>query len=264
MRSPARTSSQKWFPVAITENQTQTGHSCPEELEDRALADERERDPDDERVGGVQARHRRIRVGGELHDTVVVRADEAERREHPRRRGRHEDVADEPEHVREQDPVAEAVEVVVAPHVDPEQGEPDDRELRVPVRPADRGREPVRLVGDPLEGELVERVGVALDADHAQAVVERLGRRAVGDSPHELVDSRKPNQIRSWRPRSAHPRGRYRLPASTTASVIAAPASHDHSTLRADGPETGAACYPPMKDISTFGSPAVSAERSSE
>ena len=55
-------SSQKWFPVAITVNQTQAGQASQSTFAQRRRDDRRHHDADDERVGGVQARHRRVRV----------------------------------------------------------------------------------------------------------------------------------------------------------------------------------------------------------
>src|ERR1051326_9341903 len=94
-------------------------------------------------------RSRRVRVGGESDETVAMLVHEAEA-EHARRRRRHEDVAEQPDQVREQDRVAKARERVVTPQVDPEDGEADHGELRVPVRPGDRGLEHVTLVDEVL------------------------------------------------------------------------------------------------------------------
>ena len=62
--------------------------------------------------------------------------------EQARRRGRHEDVADQADQVREQDGVAEAEERVMAAEVDPQQREPDLREW--PARDASKSH-PWRL-----------------------------------------------------------------------------------------------------------------------
>ena len=62
------------------------------------------------------------------------RVDEAPLREHPRRRGRHEDVADEADEVRDDQPVAEPGEALVVLEVDPEERRADDGELGQPVR----------------------------------------------------------------------------------------------------------------------------------
>ncbi len=104
------------------------GPDDPERLRPPVLRDPREDDADDQRVAGVQARHGRVRVGGELDDPVgvVVREPDAEQ---PGRRHRQEHVSEEPEQVREQDRVAELDEVLVPADVNPEQGEADDREL---------------------------------------------------------------------------------------------------------------------------------------
>ena len=129
----------------------------PDRLHPPAARDRAEHDADDQRVRGVQARHRGVGVGGEADEAVTVRVDEAEP-EQPRRRRRHHDVADEADHVREQDRVPEAREGVVAAEVDPEHGQADDGELRVPVRPRDGRPEQVPLVDEVLERQLVEAV----------------------------------------------------------------------------------------------------------
>ena len=70
--TPATTSSQKWLPVAITLNQTQAGQSAQSDLRQLVAAEEREGDADDQRVGGVQARHRGIGIRGELDEAAAV------------------------------------------------------------------------------------------------------------------------------------------------------------------------------------------------
>ena len=133
--TPATTSSQKWLPVAITLNQTQAGQSSQIAFAKRRSADREEHETDDQRVRRVQARHRRVRIGGELDQPAAVielaevreRVVEAEVREHPRRRRRQQDIADEADHVREQDRVAEAREGLVPAQVDPEEREAERR-----------------------------------------------------------------------------------------------------------------------------------------
>ena len=63
---PARQSSQKWLPVAITANQTQAGQSAQSAFAHQLRQTREEHDADDQRVGRVQARHRGVRVGGRL------------------------------------------------------------------------------------------------------------------------------------------------------------------------------------------------------
>ena len=160
----------------------------PERLGPPATADREEDDADDQRVGGVQARHRGVRVGGQVDEAVAVRVDEADA-EQPRRRGRHEDVAEQPDHVREQDRVAERDELLVAPQVDPEHREAEDRELRQPVRPRDGGLEQVPLVDEVLERQLVQPVrDPRLQMNDVVAVRERLRGVAVGEPACELIE----------------------------------------------------------------------------
>ena len=59
---PASTSSQKWLAVASTQNQTQAGQSAQSAFDHQLPAGPEEEDPDDQRVGGMEARHRRVRV----------------------------------------------------------------------------------------------------------------------------------------------------------------------------------------------------------
>ena len=66
-------SSQKWLPVAITANQTQAGQIAQIAFAHQCAADAEEDDADDQRVRGVQARHRRVRVRGQGDEPVAVR-----------------------------------------------------------------------------------------------------------------------------------------------------------------------------------------------
>ena len=110
---------------------------------------------------------------------MVDAGDEPHVREHPRRRGRHHCETDEADHVREQDRVAEAGETVMAAEIDPEEGEADHRELRVPVRPGCGGQEEGGGVRDPLHCQLVEVMAhPLLERDDAQGIHEGLGRVA--------------------------------------------------------------------------------------
>ena len=157
----------------------------------------RHHDADDQRVERVQARHRRVRVrregdeGRRVVDRRVrrERVGEAGVGEHPRRRRRQEHVADEPDQVPEDQRVAEAREAVVRLEVDPEQRDPDDRELREPVR--DRGRL------DQEAGALDERAAASARTSSARlrwksmihcAVRERVrDAAAVGEPARALV-----------------------------------------------------------------------------
>src|SRR5207302_10687568 len=89
--------------------------------------------------------------------------------------------------VREQDPVAEGVEPVMSPDVDPEEGQADDRELRQPVRPRDGSHEDARGRRDVLERELEEVAHPLLQADDAPPVLESRRRVAIGDPACKLV-----------------------------------------------------------------------------
>ena len=112
---------------------------------------------------------------------MVDAVDEALVGEHPRRGRRHQPEAEEADHVREQDRVAEAAERLVPAEVDPEQRQADHRELRVPVGPRRGRQQELRRVGDPLHAELEEVVGhMLLERDHAQAVHDGLGGVLVG------------------------------------------------------------------------------------
>ena len=148
----------------------------------------------------MQARHRRVGIGEEIDQPAAVvearepreRVVEAEVGEHPRRGGRQQHVAHETDHVREQDRVSEADEGLMAAEIDPEQRECDDRELGVPVRPGSKVHQELRGVDEALERQLDQPVHVPLEADHLQAVVERLGRISVGDASCGLVREEKP------------------------------------------------------------------------
>ena len=59
---PASTSSQKWLAVARTQNQTQAGQSAQTAFDHQCRRGAEEEDADDQRVRGVEARHRRVRV----------------------------------------------------------------------------------------------------------------------------------------------------------------------------------------------------------
>ena len=76
----------------------------------------------------------------------------------------------------------------MAPQVDPEQRQADDRELRVPVRPCRRSEKEVGRVDDPLEGQLVEMVReVELEVDDLPPIRQRLRRILTDGAPHREV-----------------------------------------------------------------------------
>jgi hypothetical protein len=106
---------------------------------------------------------------------------------HPRRRRRQRDVPEETDHVGDEDRVPEAGERLVPPQVHPQEREADDGELGIPVRPRCDAHEELGRVDESLERELDQAVEVALESDHAQPVLERARRVAVGDPPRQLV-----------------------------------------------------------------------------
>ena len=114
--TPATTSSQKWLPVAITANQTHAGQASQ-----IAFAHERRTTVAITTPTISASAECRLGIAAYGFDAnsisplpwlrppkVDERVHEAELREHARRRGREQHVADEPEHVREHDRVAEA------------------------------------------------------------------------------------------------------------------------------------------------------------
>ena len=123
---------------------------------------------------------------------VAIVSTKPKLREHPRRRRRQQHVADEADHVREQDRVPERGEVLVPAQVDPEQREAEDRELAsssTSMRRASSSR--CELADDPLQGQLEEPVHVLLEVDDVEPVGERLRRIAVGQAAGELVDEQE-------------------------------------------------------------------------
>ena len=105
---------------------------------------------------------------------------------------RHEDVAKQAQHVREQDRVAEAIEVLMAARVDPQHRQAKDGELRVPVRPRHKVSEPRALVDEVLEGQLIKFVRVVrFERNDAEPVLERALRMLAGDAAGELVRDQK-------------------------------------------------------------------------
>ena len=105
-------------------------------------ADGGHHDPDDERVHRVQAGHHCVLIGGKRDQPAVVadrpgldeRVTESPLREHARGCRGHQDIAEEAHEIRSDEPVAEVGEPLVVPEVNPEQRDPDDGELREPVR----------------------------------------------------------------------------------------------------------------------------------
>ena len=85
----------------------------------------------------------------------------------------------------------------MAPQVDPQEGEPHDRELGVPVRPGDELAEHARGNGELLERQLEDVVRDALlEIEDAPAVEEGLRRIAIGEPAGALVreDEPEPDQ----------------------------------------------------------------------
>ena len=87
-------------------------------------------------------------------------------------------------------------EAVVPAQVDPEQDEPEDRELRVPVGQGRRLAQQSRRRDEALDRELPEARQPMLDVGHAQAVLERLERVAVGDTTRVAVRVEEPEPDR--------------------------------------------------------------------
>jgi hypothetical protein len=101
--------------------------------------------------------------------------------------GRHRDVADEAERVRDDDRVAHPRIAFVAAQVDPEHREPHNRELRQPVGPVDGVEKHPRLDDRSLDVRLVEGAEPLLDADDPVRVCERFGGPAVRETSGDLV-----------------------------------------------------------------------------
>ena len=104
----------------------------PEHLRGAAADEERHRDGDDQGVGGVQARHRRVRVGQRGDALVVDRGVLGERVGEASGNIRGGAVGTstysaEADQVGDDERVAEARERVVAPEVDPEERQPRRR-----------------------------------------------------------------------------------------------------------------------------------------
>ena len=117
---PARMSSQKWLPVAITANQTQAGHSSQNAFAHQCRQTSAIEMPT---ISASAACRLGIAAYGFAASWIRPlpwfsvpmfdeRVREAEGREHPRRGRRDDDVADQPDHVREQDPVSEPQEAL--------------------------------------------------------------------------------------------------------------------------------------------------------
>ncbi len=171
------------------------GPQEPEDLREPRPAYGRHHETDDQRVGRVEARHRRVRVRGQRHDLALLvdraqlreRVREAPLGEHPGWGRRHQHVHDQAEHVREDQPVPEVGEALVVPEVDPEQRCRDHGELRQPVRVRRGGDEHARALDEILHGRLDEHPQPVLGLDDQRAVPERLADSAVGDAPRRLI-----------------------------------------------------------------------------
>ncbi len=123
-----------------------------------------------------------------IDENCRKRVDEAPFGEHPRRRGRHEDVADEPHEVRGDEPVPESGKPLVVAEIDPEKRDADYGELREPVREGGERYEDRRGVDDPLDGGLEERTQFALLSQHPFAVLEGARDAPVRRAARHLVD----------------------------------------------------------------------------
>ena len=210
-------SSQKWLPVAMTANQTQAGQIAQKSFAHQRRQTNASTIADDQRVGGVQARHRRVRVGGELDEAVLVGSST---KPSPSSRGGAvgiSDVAEQADHVREQQRVAEAREVVVPAQVEPEQREREDGELGGPVRPVRERREPVAAARR-TAGASARRAGreVRLEVDDLEAVRERLLGMPVGDAARELVGEQEAEPDRDLANQIDPPRGKIAPPDCNT------------------------------------------------
>jgi len=107
----------------------------------------------------------------------------------PWRREREDQVAQQAKRVRDDDRVAEPRVCVVAAQIHPHDDDPDDDELREPVRPADDVEKPHAFVSQnrPLEIELEQASQVLLQPDHTAGVFYRL-RAATGyEAANRLV-----------------------------------------------------------------------------
>ena len=182
--------------MPITANVTHAGHASQSDAREARPADGGHHDPDDERVHRVQAGHRCVLIGGKRDQPAVVadrpgldeRVAESPLREHARGCRRHQDVAEEAHEIRADEPVAEVGEPLVVPEVDPEQRDPDDGELREPVRVGGGDDEKLRLLDEVLDTGLDERLELVLGLDHERAVPERLGDATVRSTARRLVD----------------------------------------------------------------------------
>jgi hypothetical protein len=121
------------------------------------------------------------------------RVDEAPLREHPWRRGRHEDVADEADEVRDDEPVSEGGELLVVAEVHPEQRCADHGELRKPVGERRQRDENRRRVDDALDGGLEKRPELALRVEYPLAILECVRDAAVCGAARELIGDVEPH-----------------------------------------------------------------------
>ena len=150
---------------------------------------------DGDRVGGVQRRHRGVRVrehrdqAGVVVDAgLVERVDEAQVGQHPRRGRRIEDVAREADHVHGRDQVPKPRVELVAAQVDEEHEPERQRELAVEVRPVRDAHHDRRGVKGPLlKIELVEEAQAPLGAHDRARVAQRRRPVAHRERARQLV-----------------------------------------------------------------------------
>src|SRR5262249_21785106 len=91
--------------------------------------------------------------------------------------------------------------VLVVPEIEEEQRGREHRELGRPVGPRDEPCEPVALLDELLERQLVEPVAeVRLEPDDLQPVVERLLRVPVCEASSDLIDEQEPEPDRDLAP----------------------------------------------------------------
>ena len=212
-------SSQKWFAVAMTENQTHAGQSVQSAGDPAPGRRARPCEAEDQRVGGVDARHGRELIRGQLDEAGAValerrrggeRIHEAPLREEPGRCGRHQHEPDERQHVRQQEQVAQRRSVVPA-EVDPEDARPTtvNCEFQYVQLTARTSQSPAESTTT-LDVELDERVqplgsGSSINSrPFSKASPAGRGRRRPA-RPGRRAGSR--TRSRAWSPKSRQPRG---------------------------------------------------------
>ena len=197
-------SSRKWLPVAMTANQTQTGQRS-QSARDHQRRRSARGDADDQRVRRVQARHRGVRVRGELDQAAAVVERRRRWRACRRSRGRGTSAAGRwaggrtrraRSRLRAGSSCGGGGSLVPA-EVDPEQCDPDDGELRVPVRAR----------GEAVSSweQLTSAGGRSRRARRWRSMSITFGRSRsarripVGEAADDLVGERNPNQIATCR-----------------------------------------------------------------